>query len=417
MPDARESTRESTRESPAAESAMRQRAAEIGAFLQQTIELLLADLGRRGSTDQRSLQQAFDLSQSATSRLVSAVRQGDPLATLSLIPGPEALQQMLRGAAAAGAAPERLRAAEEAVARLRSFLDVEVGNRGTLDALLVDWVHEARGSFELRQKAAAFKAMSAIRGVQAETVMTTAIIHPSAEPGLCDSVGIDALLGCRRLRPSGVLRLTGVQMAAPEQVAPFTALDGRPLRTLQDLLLAEFSTLSAERIETARHGNQLELTVRELPLGRGTERGDDLVCSQLFRGSPRLKRGDGPPHAGAFGQAEPPCEHYVLDVLLHDEVWPGVVPELYIFDTVVRGLAHADDPSRNGDRLDLLEAVQAMGRGADSFRLPQFPRYVELVRHVCAQRDWDPARLRGFRCKVRYPIYGSQTALTFALSD
>ena len=396
---------------------MRERAAEIGALLQQTIELVLADLGQRGVTDQRSLQAAFDLSQSATSRLVSAVRQGDPLATLSLIPGPEALQQMLRGAQAAGVGPARVRAAEEAVARLRAFLDIEVGNRGTLDALLVDWVHEARGSFELRQKAAAFKAMSAIRGVQAQTVMTTAIVHPSLQPGLCDSVGIDALLGCRRLRPSGVLRLTGVQMAAPEEVAPFTALDGSPLQTMRDLLLAGFSTVAPERIDTARHGNQLELTVRELPLGKGTEPGEDLVCSQLFRGSPRLQRGDGPPHAGAFGQAEPPCEHYVLDVLLHDDVWPGVVPELHIFDTVVRGLAHADDPSRNGDRLDLLETVQTLGRGPDAFRLPQYPRYVELVRHVCGRLGWDATRLRGFRVKVRYPIYGSQTALTFALRD
>lgn len=404
-------------EAPPVETAMRQRAAEIGALLQQTIELLFAELGQRGITDQRSLQTAFDLSQSATSRLVSAVRQGDPLATLSLIPGPEALQQMLRGAEAAGVAPARLRAAEEAVARLRAFLDIEVGNRGTLDALLVDWVQEARGSFELRQKAAAFKAMSAIRGVQAQTVMTTAIIHPSLQPGLCDSVGIDALLGCRRLRPSGVLRLSGVQMAAPEEVAPFTALDGSPLQTMRDLLLAGFSSVAAERIETARHGNQLELTVRELPLGKGTEPGVDIVCSQLFRGSPRLQRGDGPPRAGAFGQAEPPCEHYVLDVLLHDDVWPGVQPELHIFDTVVRGLAHADDPSRNGDRLDLLETVQSLGRGADAFRLPQYPRYVELVRHVCATLGWEPARLRGFRCKVRYPIYGSQTALTFALAD
>src|SRR5262245_15045198 len=85
------------------DAAMRRRAAEIGALLQRAIEALLADLARRGTRDQRSLQAAFDLSQSATSRLLSAVRSADPLATLSLIPGPEALQQMLRGAARAGA--------------------------------------------------------------------------------------------------------------------------------------------------------------------------------------------------------------------------------------------------------------------------------------------------------------------------
>jgi hypothetical protein len=394
---------------------LRRRAEEIGDTLRSAVDSLLGELGQRGLRDQRSIQGALNLSQSAVSRLVSSVRSGDSLATLTSIPGPEALRQMLKGASRSGVDRAFLDKVETAVTALQAFLDAEVGDRGALEALLSEWVHESRGAFELRHKAAAFKAMSALRGVQAEMILNCGIVHPSARDGVYDCIGIDALLGCRRIRPSGVLRLYGSHLAPEGAKFTVSGLGGHTIESMPDMLLPEFSTIPAAEIETTRHGKFIETTVRGLPLAKGPERGGDLVCAQLYGGLQRARRGEGPPSSGIGGQAEPPAEYFLVDALLHDDVWPDARPELRVYDTVVRGITHPDDPARQGDRLDMLETVHTLGRGPDAFRIPEFSRYPELIRQVCAQVGWDANKLRGFRCRVRYPIYGAQIGLAFAL--
>jgi hypothetical protein len=243
-------------------------------------------------------------------------------------------------------------------------------------------------------------------------------VHPGAgDADVYDCVGFDALIGCRRVRPSGVLRLFGSHLAPEGSGFRVTNLAGGPINATPDMLLPAFSTLSVDHITTTHHDQFFETTVTDLPLGRSADRGEDLVCAQVYRGLQRARRGDGPPSSGVGGQAEPPSEWFVVDALLHDDVWPGVRPELRVYDTVVRGITHPDNPSRQGDRLDLLEYVEELGTGPDAFRIPEFPRYPELVRSACERLGWDASRLRGFRCKVRYPIYGSQIGLAFPLKD
>jgi hypothetical protein len=401
-----------------ADTALRRRAEETGEGLRTSIETLLVELGKRGMRDQRAIQGALKLSQSAISRIISSVRSGDSLATLSSIPGPEALRQMVKGASSSGVDRDCVQKVEDAVADLEKFLDSDIGDRGTLEAVLSDWVHESRATFELRHKAAGFKAMSALRGVRADMVLSGAIIHPSASsPDVYDTIAIDALLGCRRIRPSGVLRLFGSHPSPEGARFTVTNLGGAPIAAMPDMLLPEFSTVPVDSIHTTHHGQFFETTVTELPLGKGLEPGEDLVCAQMYCGLHRARRGDGPPSSGIGGWAEPPAEYFLVDALLHEDVWPDAKPELRVYDTAVRGMTHPDDQARQGDRLDLLESVQSLGTGPEAFRIPEFARYPELVRSLCATLGWDAGRLRGYRCKVRYPIYGSQINLAFALRD
>lgn len=401
-----------------ADTALRRRAEETGEGLRTSIETLLVELGKRGMRDQRAIQGVLKLSQSAISRIISSVRSGDSLATLSSIPGPEALRQMVKGASSSGVDRDCVQKVEDAVADLEKFLDSEIGDRGTLEAVLSDWVHESRATFELRHKAAGFKAMSALRGVRADMVLSGAIIHPSASsPDVYDTIAIDALLGCRRIRPSGVLRLFGSHPSPEGARFTVTNLGGAPIAAMPDMLLPEFSTVPVDSIRTTHHGQFFETTVSELPLGKGLEPGEDLICAQMYRGLHRARRGDGPPSSGIGGWAEPPAEYFLVDALLHEDVWPDAKPELRVYDTAVRGMTHPDDQARQGDRLDLLESVQSLGTGPEAFRIPEFARYPELVRSLCATLGWDAGKLRGYRCKVRYPIYGSQINLAFALRD
>jgi hypothetical protein len=397
---------------------LRHRAQAVGGSLQRSVNSLILQLQARGVRDQKALQAALQLSQSAVSRLLSSVRQGDPLATMCSIPGPEALRQMLKGASRAGADAACLQSVESAVTEFEQFVEAEIGDRTTLDAVLSDWVRESRASFELRHKAAAYKSMSALRGVQAELVFSTGIIHPSAEPGWHDCIGLDGVLGCRRTRPAGTLNLFGYTLVPQAGRLRITSLDGRPPSRLLDMMLPAFSSVPPERVQTTVHGGAMRTSVDGLPLGRSRPEGADLVCAQRLHGVHRAGRAhanDGAPTAGLGGQAEPPAACYVVDALLHDDVWPGVEPELRLYDTVVRGVAHPDDQARQADRLDMLETVQYLGRGPDAFRMPEYPRYSELVTHACQVAGWDASRLRGYRCTVRYPVYGAQIGLSFEL--
>lgn len=401
-----------------ADQQLRRRAETVGSGLQSSVATLIQQLQGRGLRDQKALQGALQLSQSVVSRLISSVRQGDPLVTMCSIPGPEALRQMLKGAQRSGADAECLRSVEAAVAAFEQFVDTEIGDRTTLDAVLSDWVRESRASFELRHKAAGFKAMSALRGVQAELVFSTGILHPSPEPGRFDCIGLDGVLGCRRTRPSGALHLFGYTLVPDAGRLRITSLDGRAPAGLLDMMLPGFSSVPAESVQTTLHGGVMQTTVHGLPLGRSRPEGADLVCAQRLHGVHRARRtdpADGAPTAGLGGQAEPPTACFVVDALLHDEVWPGVEPELRLVDTVVRGVAHPDDAARRTDRLDMLETVQYLGRGPDAFRMSEYPRYTELVTHACRSAGWDVARLRGYRCTVRYPVYGAQIGLSFEL--
>lgn len=397
---------------------LRRRAESVGRSLQSSVAALIQQLQASGARDQKAMQAALQLSQSAVSRLISSVRQGDPLATMCSIPGPEALRQMLKGASRTGADTACLRSVEAAVAEFEQFVDAEIGDRTTLDAVLSDWVRESRASFELRHKAAAFKSMSALRGVQAELVFSTGILHPTADPARHDCIGLDGVLGCRRTRPSGALHLFGYSLVPDARELRITSLDGRAPAGLLDMMLPGFSTVPADSVHTTVHGGVMQTAVHGLPLGRSRPEGADLICAQRLHGVHRARRAhaeDGAPTAGLGGQAEPPAACYVVDALLHDDVWPGVEPELRLYDTVVRGVAHPDDTARRSDRLDMLEAVQFLGHGLDAFRLPEYPRYTELVAHACERAGWDASRLRGYRCTVRYPVYGAQIGLSFAL--
>lgn len=396
-----------------ADAELRRRCEELGEQLRASIDGVLRELAQLGIHDQRAIQTAFDLSQSATSRLLSAVRSGDALATLSLIPGPEALQSMVSGVAKAGVGKASLNQVSDAIASMRAFLHGTVGGRGTLDAVLSDWVRETRASFELRHKAAAFKAMSAIRGVQADLVLTCGIVRASDDPARHDAIVIEGMLGCRRVRPTGVLRTFG--MTPSNATNSLEALHGGPIESMKDVVLSDYTNMPPDTIQTVNRDGVLETTVRDLPLARSDGQNGNLVCAQVLRKVHPAKRIEGARTSGFAGLVEPPAEQFVLDVLIDDDVWPQSQPELAIYETVIRGIAVPGDPARHVDRLDMIESVQSLGRGLEMFRLAEFPGYCDLLRDVCGSVQWDTSRLRGFRVKVRYPIYGAQIGMAFPL--
>ena len=117
--------------------------------------------------------------------------------------------------------------------------------------------------------------------------------------------------------------------------------------------------------------------------------------------------------AYVFAETSIPCEILQFDAFVHEDVYPGRSPALRLYDTAFDGVADINDPSRDIDRLDMLESIDELGRGLTSCRSQDIPRYHELLSHVFEQLGWSADAFRGYRSRIDYPVYGSQIAMMF----
>ena len=61
----------------------------------------------------------------------------------------------------------------------------------------------------------------------------------------------------------------------------------------------------------------------------------------------------------------------------------------------------------------MAETIQPLGVGLGNCRSAEVPWYPELLQTVCGKLGWDAGGFRGYRCRIEYPIYGSQVVMAF----
>lgn len=361
----------------------------------------------------QALARRLGIDKVLASRLLAAVRSADPLFVVHRTPGPEPLRRTIEAAARQGVEPSLLDAAREAVDRFERLIRDEVGDRASLDAIVSAWLPEARREFELRRKQSAFKAMSHLRGAMARSVMATVMLAPSEDdPGRLDVIWLNGLFGVVRLRPRAGVRVA-TRRLGPEQSArrPMT-LDGEPIEDVARARVDEFCSSPAPSFTVERAGQAVHYSLAGD--GYGPRSAVDLVMAEVNRAELPATVPAGSGRKGHFfAEVSLPAEVLQLDVFLHRSVYPDAGPEVRVYDTSFEGVADANDRARDIDILDVLERVEPMGEGLGVSRSADVPRYLELLRSACARLGWDPGAFRGFRCRVEYPIYGSQVTMLF----
>ncbi|MHC4948947.1 MAG: hypothetical protein ACYTG1_11905, partial [Planctomycetota bacterium] len=168
--------------------------AAVGTALADSIGAVLDGLPG-GSGGPVELARTLGVDKVLTSRTLKALRMKDPLAVAYLAPGPEPLRRLIQSAGRAGAPPASVEVAERAVLDFEVLIRREAGDRSSLDSILSAWLPEARRAFELRRKQAAFKALSQLKGVMADTNLATVLLHPSDDDAHLDIVWVTGLLG------------------------------------------------------------------------------------------------------------------------------------------------------------------------------------------------------------------------------
>lgn len=390
----------------------------VGADLLGVIGEVVGEVARPG-TGPIAAARILEVDKVLMSRVLKALRAGDTLSGLSAMPGPEPLRRLV----AQSTSKKLLRPglAERALAAIEGYerlIKHTLGDRSRLDSLLSAWAPGARPEFELRRKQAAFKALSQIKGVQAEINHASVLLSPSKDPGRIDVVWVTGVLGLMRLRPGASLTFASRRVSTGEAVRQALGLDGRPVDAGASMLVEEFCSRPTPRLSVQRVEQSVFYGLEDEALGAADA--VDLVYAEVNRDEiPRyVARGSGR-RGYFFAEVNIPCVVLQFDVLMHADLYPGVEPELLLYDTAFHGVASVNDRTRDVDRLDLRETVEPLGGPPlhPRLRSPDVPRYAELVAHAANRARFDLAAFRGFRTRIDYPLYGSQVTMAFAAQE
>lgn len=389
----------------------------VGAELLAAIGDVVGSVARPGSGPV-AVARLLDVDKVLMSRVLKALRAGDTIEGLSAMPGPEPLRRVVTQAAAKQLLREGLaERAEAAIERYERLIKHTLGDRSRLDSLLSAWAPSARREFELRRKQAAFKALSQIKGVQAEVNHAAVLLSPSADPERIDVVWVTGFLGLARLRPGAALNFASRRVATGGSVRRPLSLDGQPVDSGESMLIREFCSRPTPRLSVSRVDQSVFYAVQDDALGAADA--VDLVYAEVNRAEiPRyLPLGSGR-RGYFFAEVNTPCAVLQFDVLMHPDLYPVTEPELIIYDTAFQGVASVNDRTRDIDRLDLIETVDALDAPINArLRSPDVPRYTELIEHAARSAGFDLAQFHGYRTRIDYPLYGSQVTMAFAAQE
>lgn len=390
-------------------SHLEQRVREAGSALSKSLSAVLDALPGAPHGPQ-ALATELALDKVLASRVLKAVRSVDPISVVHRAPGPEPIRRLLRAAKRKGVDAELVSAGESAVGDFERLIRTEAGDRSSLGAMLSAWLPEARQEFELRRKQSAFKAMSQLKGVCADVDCSSVLLAPSDDGVHLDVVWVLGQYGVQRLRPGTTVKFVTrrVEHAAAERRP--VDLSGARIGDIEDVRLDQFCHAPPAPLIASRHGEEAQYTLGDS--GFGPRSTVDVVLAEVNRNEiRRYVPASENRKSYVFAEVSTPVKLLVFDVYVHRDVYPGSDPELRIYDTHGSGIADPNDSARDVDLFDTVEDLRRLR--ADEVFAGEVPKQRELMNEVFERLDWNRDVFRIYRCRVEYPIYGSQITLVF----
>jgi len=384
---------------------MKGAAKELGDALSSVLD----EIPDAGATPQ-GLTQKLGINRALAGRLLSALKLSDPLASVIRMPRSEGLRIFLSAAKSHAARP-RIERANRALRGFEDLLRVELGGWAGLEPVISEWLPDVRSKFEMTNKQGAFRCLSNLRGVQADVELASAIYYPADSGQHCDVAMICGMAGLRRLRPS--TRICFVSLGGTVAQGPLyqcVSVEGVGGVDRNEFpLLNDFCSSPLPKIQVEHVGKTTNYMLEGSELGPDSSM--DLYVARVVRRQHPRYQTDPPRRIGPISGVTVPAKTLIVDLFIHEDLCPGRNPELVIYDTVRGGHVDPNDPSREVDRLYMAESILSLGTGVARFRASEVAHLAEMTAFVCQKLGWDAERLRGYRCRVRYPIYGAQYCL------
>jgi hypothetical protein len=214
--------------------------------------------------------------------------------------------------------------------------------------------------------------------------------------------------GLRRIRSSMPITVCGRSFLQQDVAGPDTpsveTLDGRPApHASEPCLLEDFCTHPIPSLRVIEQNKLFLYTLDEFepPVNVPVT----IASAMILRNS--YTRYKTPDQTYEWEEIVPriPCKLLVMDIILRDDVFPGVAPEprsrLY---GPAKSPRRPDEPAFHLDQLDLSLPLEHLGAGRFDLRLPEFSRYAEMIDGLFSKTGWDRSRFRAYRCRVQYPV-------------
>lgn len=367
-----------------------------------------------GTVGPTALAGALGIDKVLASRLLKALRERDAASSLHAMPGPEPLRRVARACVARGVHEVVGLRASEAIARYEALIRGRAGDRSRLDAVLSAWAPSARREFELRRKQSLFRAMSEVRGVRAAFSHATVIVGRGQNEEAFDLVWVNGYRSLCRVRPGAVVKFASRRVVPWSHGRSVRALSGGLVTDPGQVVFRPFSSVPPPVVRVEQVEDTVQYVLGDGPVGEGKNLVYGEVCiAEVPR---RVPTGSGR-RGFFFAEVAVPCEVLQFDVLIQDGLYWDEGPELSIYDTSFEGVANVNDRRRDLDRLDLLESVESLGFPAKvrSGDMSEYGRLVEVA--IGARWDYERTWFRGYRCRIDYPIYGTQVVMSFKAEE
>jgi hypothetical protein len=394
-----------------ARGAIETEVAPIVAELQRALSEVVFALAQpiRGGT---GIQNELGLPTTLSWQINAFLQARDPMTAIDHIPGRQASKRALAAAAEKGAPQVALDRASAAFERFEECVERHSGNRAAF-ASMVSGLTASDSSVDFKARRDMFRAASRIYGVQLETLVNCAILHPGKTPERFDYLYVTASLGMQVTRPFEKLFVGRHRSKADKPMAGLA--DSRPV--IDDgqegtagprwriPLVEEFSSLRLPSFSTEIGLDGMhEIYVSGQPVGRTGV--FTYVLAQYWRGAvPR----DEVRHFDTTHLY--PAEHVVHDILLGPDVSPReTTPKTGVYGGSLHEIRAR---YRDVDALNVPATTQFVGEGVETLRTTRWPRYVELLRLVCEKMGWQADSFDAYRCEVEYPVLHSLLNTTF----
>lgn len=336
------------------------------------------------------------------------IRSESPFEVLHYLPSPTGLRLFLDAAEQSGGDPRLGAEARRAVEEFQRLLDEIPGGRSALDALMSERVIEVRRRGEHNAKQAVSKAMGYLLGFHCETISSAIILQPSGNGDAVDGIDLGLRTNLRRLRPSAPIAVFSVNVALAKRGGPGPWLEalggGDVAKDPLSVFVPAFCDPSLPPVEAVPQEEHTVFAVADA--AASVDRPVTLASALVVRGAWKRYRTGPALEEGRSYLLHYPCRLLVRDLYLRDDLYVGAEPEIRLEfpNPVGPPRPRTDGKPTPLNTLDLSAPVEQLGSGLARAAARGIPGHDRLVAHAFAQAGWDPARFRGYRTRIRYPV-------------
>lgn len=345
------------------------------------------------------------LDKSLTWKICRLVRDENPAAAISLIPGQAGLKILTTALAKAGAPADLMTALRNATDEFNRMVNVHSGDRETLEMMLGNISDEGQQARAEAHRKLSFRGNSATWGVQARVQICTNLIAPGTDETMVDLAWLSGLIDFRRLRRDAAWAMAAARKTdddgAPLPLGHISAID--PNYTSPDVapLMGDFCSkpLPEIRILQGRDG----VTRYELVEGPvGNTAAATCIIGLYGRNFVRRTRTEHDTLGEHFARLYTPVETLIHDLFVHRDLHHAMTPKIALYSQMPGGPVFPISGRERG-QLAAFEPPIELGGRPPALVTPELPAYPRMLRAVFERMGWSPNDFYGFRFRMRFP--------------